>query len=42
VLTGGPKVPVDVNGGSAPGSSGLNTVEESELLEARWVQLAGA
>jgi ATP-grasp domain, R2K clade family 2 len=41
VLTDGQTVLVEVNDGYALGSYGLNAVEYAELLEARWVQLAG-
>jgi hypothetical protein len=39
VLTDGRTVLVEVNDGYSLGSYGLNSVEYSELLEARWVQL---
>jgi len=41
VLTDGQTVLVEVNEGYSLGSYGLNAVEYSELLEARWVELAG-
>jgi hypothetical protein len=40
VLVDGRTVLVEVNDGYSLGSYGLNSVEYSELLEARWVQLA--
>ncbi len=40
VLTNGRTVLVEVNDGYSLGSYGLNAVEYSELLEARWVELA--
>ncbi len=40
VLTDGRTVLVEVNDGYSLGSYGLNAVEYSELLEARWLQLA--
>jgi hypothetical protein len=42
VLTDGRTVLVEVNDGYSLGSYGLNAVEYSELLEARWLQLAAA
>jgi hypothetical protein len=42
VLMDGRTVLVEVNDGYALGAYGLNSVEYSELLEARWVQLATA
>jgi hypothetical protein len=42
VLTDGRTVLVEVNEGYSLGSYGLNAAEYSELLEARWVQLAGS
>ena len=41
VLTDGRTVLVEVNDGYSLGSYGLNSVEYSELLEARWVELTG-
>lgn len=42
VLTDGRTVLVEVNDGYSLGSYGVNAVEYSELLEARWVELTGA
>jgi hypothetical protein len=42
VLLDGRTVLVEVNDGYSLGSYGLNSVEYSELLEARWLQLVGA
>lgn len=41
VLTDGRTVLVEVNDGYSLGSYGMNSVEYSELLEARWLQLVG-
>ena len=41
VLTDGRTVLVEVNEGYSLGSYGLDSIEYSELLEARWVELAG-
>jgi hypothetical protein len=42
VLTDGRTVLVEVNDSYSLGSYGLNCVEYAEMLEARWLQLAGA
>lgn len=42
VLDSGKTVLVEVNPGYSLGSYGLNAVEYSELLEARWIELAAA
>jgi hypothetical protein len=42
VLIDGRTVLVEVNEGYSLGSYGLNSVEYSELLEARWMQMAGS